>query len=780
MMQIVIGRLVSTLGCAAFLFAVSPTLAVGPDHAASDQTFKTQVAPLLAKYCVSCHGGAKVKGDLNLTKYADTASILASRKLWERVLDNVKAHDMPPEGKPRPNETELVVMIGWLQSQLTSADCTNMTDPGRVTLRRLNRAEYNNTVKDLTGVDIRPGDDFPSDDVGYGFDNIGDVLSLPPILFEKYMAAAEKIAETAIVLDEPDRGKLTGFDLAKLPDTVGGTQHDQGRVLFTNGVMGVTHEVKAAGDYFVVAKAYGTQAGSEPVSMEIRVDGKTLKSFQVSETAEAGRFELKTRLEPGKHSIAAVFTNDYYNADDPKPEHRDRNLIVERIEVQGPAETEVKLPPSHKRILFTRKTGLSDTEYAAAVLETFASRAFRRTATRDEIDRLVKIFGLAHKNGDRFERGIQLAIQATLMSPNFLFKVEFDRVSKTNEPNPINDFELATRLSYFLWSSMPDQELLDLAKAKKLKNPAVLEAQMQRMLKSNKSKALVDNFAGQWLQLGNLKTVTPDPKTYPTFDESLRAAMINETEYYFNAIKNEDRSILEFLDSDYTYLNRRLARHYGINDFRGGRDDKFYKMTLTDGRRGGLVTQAGILTLTSNATRTSPVKRGKWILEQILNSPPPPPPPNVPELKEGSEVVLSAPLRKRMEQHRADPNCAVCHAKLDPLGFGLENFDGIGAWRDKDGVFPVDAAGALPGGKTFSTPKELRSILMERKDDFTKGFVEKMMTYALGRGLDYNDRCSVDRIAVAVAGDGYKFNRVMSEIVKSDSFQKRRPKGTEK
>jgi hypothetical protein len=774
------GRIVAISTLALFSMAAMPARAAAPDLAAGDKTFKTQVTPLLAKYCVSCHSGVKAKGDLNLTKYADTASILAARKLWERVLDNVEGHDMPPEGKPRPSETELAVIVGWLQSQLTSSDCSNASDPGRVTLRRLNRVEYSNTAKDLTGVDLRPGDDFPSDDVGYGFDNIGDVLSLPPILFEKYMAAAEKIAETAIVLDEPDRGKLTSFDLAQLGDSVGGSAFEGGRMLASTGEIKVTYEVKTAGDYYLIAKAFGQQAGTDPAMMEIRVDGKPIKSFRVVETHDGGRFEIKTRLEPGKHLIAAAFTNDFYNPDDPKPDHRDRNLVVERIEVQGPAETEVKLPPSHKRILFTRKAGLTDSEYAAVVLDAFASRAFRRTATRDEVDRLVKIYELARKNGDRFERGIQIAMQATMMSPSFLFKVEFDRPSKTGESNPITDFELATRLSYFLWSTMPDQELFDLARDKKLKDPAVLEAQVKRMLKRDKSRALVENFAGQWLQLRNLKTVTPDPKTYPAFDESLRAAMINETEYYFNAIKNEDRSILEFLDSDYTYLNRRLARHYGVKGFKGGRDDKFYKMTLTDGRRGGLVTQASILTLTSNPTRTSPVKRGKWILEQILNTPPPPPPPDIPVLKETSDVVLSAPLRKRMEQHRSNPNCAVCHSKLDPLGFGLENFDGIGSWREKDGEFPIDAAGTLPGGKSFTTPKELRAILMDRKDDFTHGFVEKMMTYAVGRGLDYNDRCAVDRIALAVAADGYKFSRVVIEIVKSDSFGKRRPKGADK
>jgi hypothetical protein len=773
---------VALLGC---LAAIQPVAgALGADLAASDKTFKAEVSPLLAKYCINCHSGAKPKGSLDLNKYSDTASVLKGRKVWERLLDALQNHDMPPEGKPRPTETESLVIVGWLQSQLTSAECTNTNDPGKVTLRRLNRVEYNNTMKDLTAVDIRPADDFPSDDVGYGFDNIGDVLSLPPILFEKYMSAAEKVADMAIVLDEPDRGKLTAFPTSSLPDSAGGVKFDGGRMLPSVAEIKVPYEVTKAGDYYLTTKAYANQAGNEPALMELRVDGKPVKKFPVPQTEEApGRFEIKTKLEVGKHVVSVAFLNDLYEPNAKDPNKRDRNLIVERIEVQGPADSEVRnLPPSHRRILVFRKSGITDSEYASSVIEQFASRAFRRPARREEVERLLKIYELARKNGDSLERGIQLVVQATLMSPNFLFKVEFDRTSKSGEPNLINDYELATRLSYFLWSTMPDQELLDLAKNQKLSDPSVLDEQVKRMLRRDKSRALVENFAGQWLQLRNLKTINPDPKLFPDFDDALRVSMVKETEAYFNFIKSEDRSILEFLDSDYAFVNRRMAKHYGISNIPRPRNnnEQMMKVTLTDGRRGGVVTQASILTLTSNPTRTSPVKRGKWILEQILNSPPPPPPPDVPELKEDKGSVLTGSLRKRMEQHRANPNCAVCHSKLDPLGFGLENFNAIGAWRDKDGEFAIDSAGTLPGGKSFENPKELRAILMERKDDFTKGFVQKMMTYAIGRGLDYNDRCAVDKIAEAVSKDGYKFSRVITEIVLSDSFRKRRPKGAEK
>ncbi len=756
------------------LSAIAVGMARGADapHAASDAAFKAKVAPVLTKYCAGCHGGAKPKGELDLARFPDTASILAARPKWEALLEAVEAGEMPPKGKPRPDQAESAAVVAWLQSLLTSTDCAAINDPGRVTLRRLNRAEYNNTVKDLTDVDARPADDFPSDDVGYGFDNIGDVLSIPPILFEKYMAAAEQIAQAAIVLDEPARGELTAFKATELPETPGSSKVPQGRILGSVGEIPISYDVKTDGDYFIVVKAFGHQAGDEAVQMDVRVDGKAVQLFEVPQTEGApGRFEVKTPLRAGKRTIAVAFLNDYCTPT------ADRNLIIEKVEIQGPAETEVKnLPRSHRTILGTRKPGQSDDEYARSIFERFATRAFRRVATTDEIDRLMSIYALARKEGEKFERGIQLGVQATLTSPYFLFKVEYDRKSKDGTPVPITDFELATRLSYFLWSSMPDDTLLDLARQGKLKDDTVLEEQVRRMLKSRKSRALVENFAGQWLQLRNLKTVQRDPKLFPDFDESLRAAMLKETEEYFATIMKEDRSILEFIDSDYTVLNSRMARYYRIKGFKPGKQDVSVKVALTDDRRGGVLTQASILTVTSNATRTSPVKRGKFILEQFLGTPPPPPPPDVPELKDAG-VDLKATLRTRMEQHRADPNCAVCHAKLDPLGFGLENYDAIGSWREKEGEAPIDSSGTLPSGQSFKTPKELKAILMGRSGEFTRCLAEKMMTYALGRGLDYHDRCAVDKLAAAVEKDGFKFSRLVVEIVKSDAFRKRRPKG---
>jgi hypothetical protein len=755
--------------------------ATGDENAAADSAYKAKVAPLITRYCGSCHSGPKPKSDLDLAKYTNTAAVLGARKTWEGVLDAIEGSEMPPKGKPRPTAAEQAEIVGWLQARLTSADCNRLGDPGRVTLRRLNRVEYNNTIRDLCGVDTRPADDFPSDDVGNGFDNIGDVLSLPPILLEKYMTAAEKVSQAAILLDEPDRGKITAFNAADLPDSPGTSKVEDGRILFTVAEVGATFEAKADGQYYLVVKGYGTQAGNDPALLEIRVDSKVVATFKVPQTEhEPGRFEVLTPLRIGKHTIAAAFTNDFYDPDAADAEKRDRNLVVQRIEVQGPADTEVKnLPKSHPMIFGQRKAGQTDPEYAFSILERFATRAYRRPVTKDEVDRLVAIYALARKDGERFERGIQLGVQAALMSPFFLFKVEYDRTSKEGSAVTINDYELATRLSYFLWSTMPDAELMDLARDGKLRDDATLEAQARRLLRNQrKSDALVENFAGQWLQLRNLKTVTPDPKLFPDFDESLRAAMLKESEEYFRGIMKNDRSILEFLDSDYTYLNRRLARFYGVQNFQQSRQDAFKETKLTDGRRGGIITQASVLTVTSNPTRTSPVKRGKYILEQILNTPPPPPPPDVPELK-GGGVDLKASLRTRMEQHRADPNCASCHGRMDPLGFGLENFDGIGKWREKDGTFPIDASGTLPSGQKFSGPKGLKDVLLSKSGEFSRCLAEKLLTYGIGRGLEYSDRCAVDRIVEATAKDGHKFSRLVVEIVKSDPFRKRRPKGTE-
>lgn len=759
------------------LIALSLGLTASAGDSAEDAAFKTDVAPLVSTYCLKCHGAEKPKAGINLTTFADGASVQTARKTWDRVREALDSGTMPPEDKPQPPEAQARRAIEWIQAALSKADCKILDDPGRVTLRRLNRTEYRNTVRDLAGVDYQPTEDFPSDDVGYGFDNIGDVLTLPPILMEKYLAAAEEIAAKAIVDDNPPRPRVKNLFLPRsFGKDAPPMRGRNGRLLETNGDVGLDHELPADGQYIFRVQAYGEQAGDEPVKMAIQIDGKTVREIQVKATEPFGNYEARFPATRGKHRIAVAFLNDYYNEKEADPKKKDRNLVVRRDfwEIVGPiADDPNRLPESHKRIVFRRPRGYQDTEALRAILERLATRAYRRPATAEDVTRLMRFVEIAKLDGERVEVGLRLALQAVLVSPHFLFRVELDRNAE-GASHFVDDFELASRLSYFLWSTMPDDALFEAAKSGYLSSPGGLEEQVRRMVKDPRSKALTENFAGQWLQLRNLKTSAPDKALFPDFDEPLRAAMKRETELFFETVVKEDRSILDFLDSDFTFVNDRLARHYGMPP--AGSDD-FRRVALDGGRRGGLLTQASVLTVTSNPTRTSPVKRGKWVLEQFLGAPPPPPPPEVPDLKEDKGAELTGSLRQRMEQHRANPNCATCHAKMDPLGFGLENFNAIGAWREKDGEFPIDPSGVLPGGQSFQGPEGLRKILKGKSKEFTHCLTEKMLTFALGRGLEEGDRCVVDAIAEATASDGHRFSRLVLEIVRSDPFRKRKAKG---
>jgi hypothetical protein len=761
--------------------------ATKPKAQAAPPSFATQAGPFLTKYCIGCHSGAKPKADLNLKAFSDEGAVVRARKLWVRLKDYVESGEMPPEDEEiQPSQEEVEKFLGWVDTTLSKVDCTSQADPGRVTIRRLNRAEYNNTIRDLVGIDYQPADDFPSDDVGFGFDNISDVLTMPPILFEKYLEAAEKIAEQAIVAGPSgSKGPIKSWEVEDLPDSAGGQKFGDGsRTLSSTGSITTTHVFPRDAEYILRARAFGQQAGAEPAKMAFLIDGKALKTVDVTAVEKEPKlYEHRVKLRGGTRRFGMAFTNDYYNEKDPDPKNRDRNLVVDFLEVQGPVSTgDGPRPESHRKIIFKTPTKANKPEVAREVVERFATRAYRRPVSPGEVARLVKFVDLAEQNGDSFERGIQLAVQAVLVSPQFLFRVELDSRPRqprrgTPQPNqaqgfPIGEFELASRLSYFLWSSMPDDELAGLAVLGKLREGDNLEKQVRRMLHDPKAKALVENFADQWLQIRNLKTVNPDRGRFPNFDEPLRSAMLKETELFFEAVMKEDRSVLDLLDADFTFVNERLAKHYGIPGVKG---DDFHRVKLTDGKRGGVLTQASVLTVTSNPTRTSPVKRGKWILEQILGSPPPPPPGDVPELD--NQAKLTGTLRQRMIQHRENPSCASCHARMDPLGFGFENFDAIGAWRDQDGGQPVDASGELPSGQTFKGPRELKAVLKAREKEFARCLAEKMLTYALGRGVEYIDTCAVDKIVDGTAKSRFRFSQLVLEIVKSDPFQKRKGRG---
>jgi hypothetical protein len=738
----------------------------GPNKTA--MSFAQDVAPFIKANCVECHSGGEANANIQFDKLLDEGALVRERKVFARAVRMLRAGLMPPEDGPKVERATAERLAAFIDREINAVNCNGPRDPGRVTIRRLNRTEYNNTVRDLLGVDFKPADDFPADDVGYGFDNIGDVLSLPPLLMERYLDAAEKIAQTAILADPRPAGQRFEADRLR-----GGNPQGDWRGLYSEGEVYRSVEVAPGGSYTVRIRAFAEQAGGEVAKMELRVDDKAVGTFDVRALENKPEVYEKTlELEAGRRKIAAAFINDYYRPDDPNPANRDRNLYIGSFEVSAPPGAKTELPHTHTRLItVTPAKDRTTAACATLILREFCRKAYRRPATSEQIDRLVKLVLMAEKNGESFERGMQLAVQAVLVSPHFLFRVEQDPgPSDPGGIRTISQHELATRLSYFLWSTMPDDELRRQADAGTLRKN--LRPQVERMINDERSQALVENFAGQWLQLRNLDSFNPNRRQFRRFGSVLKGAMRQETYLFFRHLLSENRSIFELIDSDYTFLNDALARHYGIEGVTG---PEFRRVDLSeDSPRGGVITQGSVLAVTSNPTRTSPVKRGRFILEQFLGIEPPPPPPQVEQLKE--EGPLAGTLRQRMEQHRRNPNCAVCHKQMDPLGFGLENFDAVGAWRDREGGEAIDASGELPDGRRFNGPGELKKILLADKGEFRRCLAEKMLTYALGRGLEYYDRCAVDDIVRAVENDGDRMQALIHAIVASDPFQKRRGK----
>jgi len=739
-------------GCFAAVVGILPA-------AASAASYDGDVRPILQKYCFDCHSGDRAEAGITLDTYRASRAKTHERKAWVKVLRQLEARAMPPADVDQPTREEAAVIERWITGYALVPDCSKGERPGRVTVRRLNREEYNNTVRDLFGVDIRPADEFPSDEIGYGFDTIGDVLSIPPVLLDHYIDAAEAVARAVIASTDAEAAPIRTID--------GGRLNSTGQ--FTRDI-----EIAEEGNYVLRVMAWGDQAGPDPCRMVIGVDGRPRHRADVPNGSDAPlEYDVKLRLEQGKHQIAVAFLNDFYDKAEKDPKKRDRNLAIDRITLAGPVGIlPATLPASHARFFSQPIDPTADlidqTDAFKVLLKPVASRAFRRPATIAEIDGLSAVFFAARREAETVERSAQLAVSALLVSPSFLLRFEGD--PPPGRIRSLSDYELAARLSYFIWSSLPDDELFRAAARGELHTPGQLAAQAGRMLRDPKSEALVKNFAGQWLQLRGLDEVKPDPKRFPGFDADLRAAFRRETEMFFAHVVREDRSVMEFLDADYTFVNERLARHYGLAGVTGV---EFRRVSLDKKWRGGLLGQASILTVTSNATRTSPVKRGKWILENLFAAPPPDPPPNVPELDGAAGEKLAGTLRQRMERHRADPACASCHKLMDPLGFGLENYDAVGAWRDRDGDAAVDSGGELPDGRRFRGPAELREILAARKGEFRRCLVEKLLTYGLGRGLEYYDACGVERIVAACAAGGDRFSVIVAEIVKSPAFRQR-------
>jgi hypothetical protein len=765
---------------AAFALLAAPALAaalcvVAPASGAESEigattAFEKGVQPFVKKHCFHCHGNGKNEADLELDQFKTVESVVKDRKVWDNVVHMVRSGEMPPKERPRPMADEIDVLLKSITDIQTAFDCSKVKNVGRVTLRRLNRVEYNNTIRDLVGVDFKPAADFPADDVGYGFDNIGDVLSTTPLLLEKYLAAAETVFQKAIVVPEPVDIKDTRIMGFRVTRNAGETV-DDGAALYGEGeVYGETY--LDAGEYVVRAQVYAKQVGDDKVRAALRVNREQIAELEVTSTSRDQMMTLegKVRVRAATNRISVALLNPFVAPDSTNESPNRRLLFMRGIVLEGPFDPpKPPAPEVHQRIM-AHAEGAQPREAAREIVARFARRAFRRPVKDEEVEHILAIYDLAEKEGAIFEERVRLALCRVLVSPHFLFRIEIDPpTAKPGEPYPISEHELASRLSYFLWSTMPDDELLDLADRGQLR--ANLRPQVERMIKDPKSSAFVENFAGQWLTLRKLAQVSPDKETFKDWDESLRRAMLRETELFFDTIMREDRSILEFLDADFTFVNGRLAYHYGIKGVLGR---EFERVSVPPGR-GGLLTQASILTITSNPTRTAPVKRGKWVLEQLLGTPPPPPPPNVPELPEKGE--LKGTLRQVMEQHRENAICASCHARMDPIGFAFENYDGIGAFREKDRDLPIDASGELPDGQKFQGPGELKKILIGKKELFARSLSEKILTYALGRGIEYYDQCAIDKIVTELDKNDYRFSTLIVETVASDPFLMRTASG---
>ncbi|MDQ2841727.1 MAG: DUF1592 domain-containing protein [Acidobacteriota bacterium] len=760
-------------------------LSVATSVPASQLSFDQVVTPFVQQNCAACHNEKLKTAGLTLTSYHDTAALLNDREVWEKVVRRVRAGEMPPQGMPRPKPETIATVTNWIEQQFAEADRNTPPDPGHLTAHRLNRVEYNNTVRDLLAVNFKPATDFPADDSGYGFDNIGDVLSVSPVLMEKYLNAATKIANRAIPSGALPRPTRERFQPEHSPN-------DDGMELENR------FEFPAAGDYEVSAAVNGRK---EPFRIHLLIDGKEIQTGDVLVEKDKPRsYEIKLHVPYGEHVLSAtmdsrtptpaeVATAERLKADaeasyrkaiakhpeDVKEIDRQRAVsnpptYIDMLEVRGPYHP---LPPpepeSYRRIFICgHPAGRHTAQCARTDLAHLARLAYRRPVTSDEVEQLDKLVISAQKDGMSFEQAMRIGVEAILVSPSFLYRIERDpRPDDPSAIHPVNDYELASRLSYFLWSSMPDENLLQVAAERHLHDPSVLNAQVKRMLQDPKSDALVDNFAGQWLELRNLDSIQPDPDEFPAFNAQLRRAMYTESELFVQSIVRGDRSIIDFLDGKYTFVNERLAKFYGIPGVTG---NQFRRVSLDGTERSGVLTQASVLTVTSYPTRTSPVLRGKWILENVLNAPPPPPPPGVGSI-DAKGGPLAGTMRQQMEKHRADPMCASCHKRMDPLGFALENYNAIGQWRTHDAGQQIDASGMLPDGKAFNGSAELKTILAANRDTFAECLTEKLTIYALGRGLEAYDRRAVKNIVTNLSANDYRFSALISGIVNSVPFQ---------
>ncbi|MCH8268735.1 MAG: DUF1592 domain-containing protein [Acidobacteria bacterium] len=784
----------------------SPAPAVASPHRA-----------LLNRYCVTCHNEKLRTAELTLDKM-DVEHVSEGAEVWEKVVRKLRTGAMPPAGMPRPDQAAYDSFAAYLETELDRAAEAN-PHPGRVAaLHRLNRAEYTNAIRDLLAIEIDGKALLPADDSGRGFDNYADLLPVSPLLTERYMQAARKISRLAI--GDPNLQAVTEKYLVP-KRRLQLDRMSEDLPFGSRGGIAVRHHFPLDADYILKIRLDREGNGyirgllTGPHQLDVRLDDVLIKQFTIEkaqgksgpiwthngpehrgetdpyEYSADDNLEFRFAAKAGTRVVGATFpmTNpsasegmllpdvlysdilEYKGGD---PDYKASPIGVDSIMITGPINATGPGDTPSRRKIFVCYPSAGDAEEACAgkILSNLARRAYRRPVTDRDVEPLLKLYR-AIRSEEGFEAGIGTAVQRILVSPQFLFRMARDPANAApNAAYRISDLELASRLSFFLWSSIPDDELLELAEGGQLKDPAVLEQQVRRMLTDSRSKALVDNFAGQWLFLRNMGAVSPDQGQFPDFDENLREAFQQETELFFASMLREDRPVAELLNADHTFLNQRLARHYGIPDVYGSH---FRRVRLQDENRRGLLGQASILTVTSRATRTSPVLRGKWVLENILGTPPPPPPPDVPALKEEGGDIENLTMRQRIEQHQqANSVCAGCHVRMDPIGFALDNFNPIGQWRTTDGDVPIDASGSLPGGAEFDGPAELRQMLLSRPEQFAQTITEKLLTYALGREVESYDAPAIRKILREAAGSDYRWSSLALGIVNSTPFQMRR------
>jgi hypothetical protein len=788
--------------------------ALGPAGISAAQTHPSDPRPseLIDTYCVRCHNERTLAGGLALDGTGVTAdlspdNVAPHAEVWEKVVRKLRARAMPPARAPRPSEADYDGLLAHLETSLDEL-AMERPDPGRTeTFRRLNRIEYQNAVRDLLGLQLDVTALLPRDDVAFGFDNV-NTGGLSPTLMERYLATAQKVSRLAVGSQLP----APGSRVVIVPPDKTQEDHFEGLSFGTRGGTAFTHDFPADGNYEIQVRLQrnrneNVEGLTESHDVEVTLDGERLQIFTMEPSQNMvmqgdaayygdegidNHLNVQLSVTSGPHTVGATFikknsalietTRQPYQAHFNMDRHPRQQPAIRSVSIVGPFDpTGVGETPSRARVFSCQPDAdiLNDaaaeqdaTDCATSIIASLTRRAYRRPVTVDDLGQLVTFYQEGQTSGG-FEAGIETALRALLASPEFLFRIERDpQEVAAGTPYQVSDIELASRLSFFLWSSLPDDELLDLAAADRLREPEVLETQVRRMLADPRAESLTTNFASQWLHLRNLDAVQPDARLFPDFDDNLRQGFRRETQLLFQSLVDEDRSVHELLTADYTFVNERLARHYGIPGIYG---DRFRRVAMSAASpRVGLLGHGSILTVTSYANRTSPVLRGKWILENLLGTPPPPPPPNVPPLAESRSTTAVVSMRERMEAHRQNPACAVCHRIMDPAGLSMENFDAIGRWRDAEGDVVIDAAGSLPGGEDFDGVSGLRNALLAHPEVFVNTVTEKLLIYALGRGLDHTDAPAVRQIIKAAADDDYRMSSIILGVVRSTPFQMRR------